>query len=187
MARELELSDFIASLLQQMKESEFIINFPMALIKPGNMEVIKIDGDYLKESYRIMKTDEQTKEELFLNAKNSIKHILYYYKKNLEDLKGMICLFLAINIILIEIDRQELKREKRKQLRQRKSVEKRIERSKIKTFIRISRPQPGIDFEGVKKVWEKKEEEEEEKKEEEKKNSPLDLEWEEEILFQIKK
>jgi hypothetical protein len=69
------------------------------------------------------------------------------------------------------------KRIKRKEKLQRRKEKKHEEQSKIKVFIRIKRPQAGEanQLEVVKKVWNEREEE---KKEED---------WEEEILFQIKK
>lgn len=79
----------------------------------------------------------------------------------------------------IKIFKDKMKSIKRKESRQRIKEKKRQEQSKIKTFIRITRPQPGKNFQ-VKKVWDKLEESEEKESEEK------EDEWEEEILFQIK-
>jgi len=49
--------------------------------------------------------------------------------------------------------KEELKLQKNREKRERQKQKKREELGKVRTFIRIKRPQPGVEFAGIIKVW----------------------------------
>jgi hypothetical protein len=121
--------------------------------------------EYLEFLWDESKYDKNILDEKIMKFENFLKDSGAFRMKCGEELvKG------KIRVFNDKID----KRLKRKEKLQRKKEKKREEQSKIKVFIRIKRPQAGEgnQHEVVKKVWNEREPEEE---------------WEEEILFQIKK
>jgi len=204
-----KLNDFIVMLLEQDFNKEFnITDFPLRWIWVGygnvkiNLNRKGITSAYtqLKEFYTELPKKHDIKKIIVKNEckiRTCIRDLFDNDLFELDSLKIYVHTFIANQLILAESfgiqddntiinlmreagEDQEEKKQKRKQKLQRRKEKKREERSKIKTFVRITRPQPGKEYTGIKKVWDVSVENPVEIQEEKE-------DWEEEILFQIKK